>query len=443
LNRTTLSSHLQTLARFAFAATVFLIPFRYRVVLVSRPFETIYPDYLDFILFAADASMLATLLFWFISHAARRRRISFGPFFIAMPLAGLTASASISSIFSLDPWLSIYHSIRLVLLAGFYLYTVNEIASLVWVMVPLALQVFVQATTGIAQALSQHSRGLQALGEYDLDPAWSGVSVVFANGVRSLRAYGLSDHPNILGGCLVFGLLLIATWFVQSSSRWRGLAVGVFALGAVGLLLTFSRAAWLAMGLALIWIAVLFCRTNQRQALTDFAALGIATAILISPFIYQNANFLGVRLNLQNPSTGVTIGDRSVAERNALNQAANKIFAARPIVGVGIGAMPLAVRFYYPDFDFYYQPTHIALLDAAAETGILGALFYFALMLAPWIALWVYRARLIESPMFIGVSAVLLAITVVGLFDYYTWLLVPGRLWQYLAWGLWGKSINT
>jgi hypothetical protein len=31
----------------------------------------------------------------------------------------------------------------------------------------------------------------------------------------------------------------------------------------------------------------------------------------------------------------------------------------------------------------------------------------------------------------------LAAVTVVSLLDYYSWLLAPGRLWQWLIWGLW------
>jgi len=38
---------------------------------------------------------------------------------------------------------------------------------------------------------------------------------------------------------------------------------------------------------------------------------------------------------------------------------------------------------------------------------------------------------------------VLLAIYVVGLFDYYTWVLAPGRLWQWLAWGLWASFYTS
>ena len=43
----------------------------------------------------------------------------------------------------------------------------------------------------------------------------------------------------------------------------------------------------------------------------------------------------------------------------------------------------------------------------------------------------------------VGASGLLLALTLVGLFDYYTWLLVPGRLWQWLAWGLWAVAFQA
>ena len=58
------------------------------------------------------------------------------------------------------------------------------------------------------------------LGELVLDPRQNGVSVVATSGTeRLLRAYGLTDHPNILGGLLVFGLLLSSR---SAAGRIRG-----------------------------------------------------------------------------------------------------------------------------------------------------------------------------------------------------------------------------
>ena len=101
------------------------------------------------------------------------------------------------------------------------------------------------------------------------------------------------------------------------------------------------------------------------------------------------------------------------------------------------------MRAVEPDFEFNFQPAHSALLDAAAETGIIGGLFYALALESPWFALWFYRNRLVLSPTLIGFSGLLLALTLLGLFDYYTWLLAPGRLLQWLAWGVWAGAFTS
>ncbi len=105
-----------------------------------------------------------------------------------------------------------------------------------------------------------------------------------------------------------------------------------------------------------------------------------------------------------------------------------------------MGAFPAALSAEKPDVPYNYQPPHFALLEVAAENGIFGALFYFLAMVTPWLAVWLNRARIELTPTFIGISAVLAAITMVGFFDYYTWLLAPGRIWQWLIWGLWASA---
>jgi len=40
----------------------------------------------------------------------------------------------------------------------------------------------------------------------------------------------------------------------------------------------------------------------------------------------------------------------------------------------------------------------------------------------------------------LGSSAALIGIAVIGLFDYYPWLLQPGRLWQWCLWGVWARE---
>jgi hypothetical protein len=213
----------------------------------------------------------------------------------------------------------------------------------------------------------------------------------------------------------------------------------VVTLGALGLFLTFSRAAWLAAVGGLLLIAVVLLKNGKTGAWRNGLNLIFAVLIVLFPFVWQNAGYLGVRLNWNNSLTNVADESRSVHERQALNSVANSIFAEHAVFGVGVGAFPIALRQQAPEFPFNYQPPHITLLQAAAETGLFGALWYAIALVAPWLALWFKRGRPTFSPDLLAISAVLAAVTLVGLFDYYTWLLAPGRLWQWLVWGVWGS----
>ncbi|MGB8646356.1 MAG: O-antigen ligase family protein [Anaerolineae bacterium] len=434
-----------TLARLSFGAMIVLIPFSWRAVLEARPSPPIYRDYTDFLLTASDCLLLAALILWGISLALAPRRIRFGPLLVTAPLAGLTIVGAISSISSVDPALSIYHTGRLILLDLLYLYIVNEVRSLGAIALPVALQALVQSIVGLAQFLQQHSVGLARFGELGLDPTWKGVSIVWSGSSVLLRAYGLTDHPNILGGCLAFALVLVAYWYLETGTPWRTPIAAVFALGVITLLLTFSRSAWLAFLAAFILGLILLFLTRQVSLLKDSLALLITAMILVLPFAWQYSSYLGVRLNPGEPS--MTTGEnRSIVERDVLNKAANNIFTDHAVLGIGLGAFPTALKVARPVFPFDYQPSHFALLEVTAETGIFGGLFYSLLLLAPWAALWLNRQRLRSNPATLAmaaVSALVLATTVVGLFDYYTWVLVPGRLWQWLVWGLWGTTYQS
>ncbi len=441
--RLKLSTYLRRMARLAMAVTIITTPFRYRFVILSRPQEPIYKDFTDILLFPADVFLMATLGLWLVSLVLERRRVSAGPFFLTVPIVGISVMGVSGTVVSIDPMLSFYHSIRLLLLTGWYLYVLNEIKSLSEIVAPVAVQVFIQSMVGVVQVMEQHSLGLQSLGELELDPAWHGVSIVWAEGIRSLRAYGLTDHPNILGGCLAFALALMAGWYVDNKSQWRMPVAGVHLLGALGLLLTFSRSAWLALAGGFAFGALLYFKKRLRYALQEGLALIASTLILLAPFAWQNAAYLGVRLNQQNSFQQVEDESRSFYERNLLNEVTNKIFADHALLGVGLGALPRAMRDAFPKLTVNYQPAHVVLLDVAAELGIFGALFYAVTLIGPWLALVINRRRIIFSPTLIGMSAVLLALTLIGFFDYYTWLLTPGRLWQWLIWGTWSALYQS
>ena len=425
------------LAKLSFAATLVTIPWRDRLVLHRIDLPPVYGDYTHILLFAADGFSLAMLAFWLFDLALEPRPLRFGPVFLTVPMLGLTVVSLISVPGSVHPLISGVHVIRLCLLAGFYLYLQNEPVKMNWLALPLSLQVLTQAVVGVGQVIHQGDLGLQLLGEYRLDPAWEGVSIVWMEGLRTLRAYGLSDHPNILGGSLAFALILIAAWHRTLKPPGQILVGAIYALGLLGLLLTFSRSAWLAWILAALLVLILLFKSRRMEDLVHSISLMTASLIVVVPFLFHYAEPILGRLNQNGTFTALTPEAQSLGSRFLLNQAANQIFASHPLTGVGVGAFPVALRQQYPEFPIDYQPAHFVLLDVAAETGIFGALFYSLAMAVPWMALWLNRRRMALSPEMMAASGLLLAVTVVGLFDYYTWLLVPGRLWQWLAWGLW------
>ena len=108
------------------------------------------------------------------------------------------------------------------------------------------------------------------------------------------------------------------------------------------------------------------------------------------------------------------------------------------MLGVGLGGLPQAIRDAQPEFEYPYQPAHVVLLDVAAETGAVGALLYLAILVAPWLALARHRPR--WTPDLAATSAALAAISVVGLFDYYTWSYPAGRIWAWVVLALWAAA---
>lgn len=413
-------------------------------MLQSRPSHAIYSDYTDFLLFLPDIALLVMLIAWGFAKRFDPKPLRFGPPLVWIPLAGLTASALISSASSVDGSLSLYHSVRLCLLFLFYLFIVNEQISIFNVAFAVGLQSMLQTAVAIPQSILQRSVGLQVLGEYLLDPTWSGVSIISDGATRILRAYGLSDHPNILGGCLAFSLLVLLTVYLRGNRKNSLLLGSVFVLISLALLMTFSRSAWLAFAAGSIFIVWFEARARGWGFIKSLALLFVCTIIVLLPFIARNSSYFGARFNAGSSFETVRSERGAVQERIFLIASANHIFSQHPLTGVGVSASPLALREEIPQLPetFNYQPPHFVLLTVGLETGMFGAIFYFLLMILPWVA-FSRNVEARKNPHVIGAMGILLAVTIVGFFDYYTWFSTPGRIWQWLAWGLIAVSIES
>jgi len=420
------------LAWVAFWILVVLSPFRASLVLVDRSGPPIQASDLQLAVTVGDIALIATLGLWAVSLLLSPRRIEFGPAFVAIPVAVLLVVAWVGVPGSVDPVLSATNAIKLTLVVGLAIYVVNELERVERLVGPIAVMIAIQALVAIGQVVEQRSVGLSWIGEQPLDPARPGISIVAsADGTRWLRAYGLTDHPNILGGVLAFALLLLAAVPGRTATErtWRWL---VFGLGVAALFLTFSRGAWLGYGVGLVLAIAALAWMHDRASVRRWSGAALITALVCLPLVVPLAPYLAARTNASGP---IPTEARSIDERVALAQASIAIFVDRPLLGSGLGTLPIAMQAADPTFAYAYQPAHVVLIDALAETGILGGLAYLAILVGPWLAL--ARARRRWTATLVGASAALAAVTVVGLFDYYTWSGSTGRIWAWLVLGTW------
>ncbi len=317
---------------------------------------------------------------------------------ITLPLLGLTLLV----LMGLDPaptWRTVVQTGALSLSWLTYLFILNERPRLT---VPLVLVTLVQGGVALGQFLLQDDVGLVALGEPSLDPAASGVTVLWARDRRWLRAYGLTGHPNFLGATLAV-LLLLLLQELGRAQGWRRVGLtAVLSVGLAGLLTSFSRASWLAFGVGLlVWIVQVgrgkrwgVGRKGREGERRRFSVANVPFCLIVPllvavGFVLIYGDLVISRfVSLDTPIEARSLDDRSTDAALAL-----EVMAAHPWRGVGAGNYLAAVRSFEPDS----RVVHNVPLLVAAELGLPGAALWLWLAisglrassrgLAPWLAM--------------------------------------------------------
>jgi hypothetical protein len=304
------------------------------------------------------------------------------------------------------------------------------VVSLIWNSIIVFLQVSCQG-----------SIGLEWLGEFNLDPARSGVAIVQADGVRWLRPYGLLPHPNILAGFLVISLLATLTWILSDRPGKRYSGMVIFLAGLWSLLLTFSRGAWIGFAAGAIVFAAITWRIDKKRLPPLIAATGLALmvagvfAVIYRPFLAARAGIGGESVEL-----------RSASDRTVYNEMALRSIGESPVLGVGIGNFPWVAAYYLvnTDFDLRGQQVHNIYLAAWAELGIVGlglvSVFVVTSLRAGFRAALSPENGVEEQLARAGLVSGVAALLVIGLVDHYPWTLLQ---FQVAWWGLTAASIRT
>lgn len=309
-----------------------------------------------------------------------------------------------------------------------------------WAWTGFGLLLIVQGAVGVLQFALQGPIGLPVLNEIAPYPTEAGASVIEASGQRWLRAYGLTPHPNVLGGYLAMMLCWVAGAWLESPQRRRWLLIPL-GLGAAGVFVSFSRSAWLglavgtayAVGALRPWHALSALPPAQRRWWLWIAA-GAGGLLLILAFVFQDL-LITRFFRLGNP-----LESASIQERIRDAGQAWMLIRNRPLRGVGTGtyveslwAWANATGRTFPAF----QHVHNVPLLAAAELGVAGAGLWLWFVVAPSID-GLQRAGdpRGSSSLRIGVGAAFAVALVVSMTDYYLYL--PTTLWPALYLGVLG-----
>ncbi|MBC7292892.1 MAG: O-antigen ligase family protein [Thermoleophilia bacterium] len=180
------------------------------------------------------------------------------------------------------------------------------------------------------------------------------------------RAYSIVKNPNGLGAFLLLGTLVsLSLTLAPLSRRLRLLAAGVCVLHLAGLAVTFSRGAWLGLGVGLLALFILAYRRYLPA---------LASAAFVGWFLLPQK--LVDRLQFAFSST--YLARSLVWGRLYVWQLALQRIAEHPLFGVGLGTFggTSAATFAYGRIwvDNFY-------LQLAAEGGLLLLVFFLWILL--------------------------------------------------------------
>jgi len=393
---------------------------------------------------------------WVVVRVRERsyRAFQWGKPGIGLPLMGLTVLV----LAGLDRALTWRTAVQVVGLGLFWLTYLFMLTERPRLTIPLALVVLVQGTVAMGQFLCQRDLGLAFLGEMALDPAVSGISVLWARDRRWLRGYGLTAHPNTLGAMLAVLLLLLlpalwGAWGWRRAARktppGRRLELGgavalmiVVSVGLVGLLASFSRASWLAFGAGVCtWVigagwGKLWAARRKGEEHRGTRSLAVRLPVqLVIPLLFAALFLVMYRDLVVSRFVGLDtpIEARSLNDRRRDAELALELAAGHPWRGVGAGNYLPAVR----EVTLDSRPVHSVPLLVAAELGVPGAALWVWVMVA---GLWAAGMTAIPGasmksggrppaivegcPMALGTW---LAILMLGMFDVSLWVTTSWR----------------
>jgi putative inorganic carbon (HCO3(-)) transporter len=311
--------------------------------------------------FSVTTACLATLYaLWFADALARREPSSQRVLRANRPLVVYIAVALLSTIVARDATLSLFEIFLFLQMFLLYIYVINFVQTredVLFIITFLLIGLILESLLIIGLGYSGRGGGLAGIS--------SRVDMAKHAGDTS-RFSGTLGSANTAGSYLSLSLTIALSVLITSLKRWyKQLALVAFALGAVSLILTFSRGGWTAFAISLTILCFFAWQRGWLSLTVPFAFVVLA---LLVALVFQDAII-----------NRLVADDRGSAySRLPLMRLAFQIIRDNPVLGVGANNFAAAIKQYLtPDYngDFIYS-VHNQYLLIWAETGFGGLLAF-------------------------------------------------------------------
>jgi hypothetical protein len=306
----------------------------------------------------------------------------------------------IQSIFK-EKFLSLLNSLRLILYTFTFYNLGKSIKNILdqkiylYILISSMLLVISQGILAFLQFRGGTSLGLSFLGESHIVSGMMGSSFLNLNGALYLRGYGTFPHPNVLGGWLIFNILL--GWYLfDSMNKKRDYSIMLMLIASLVLILTFSRTALLVCGL--IWLVFIIKIFVNSKKIKNFAFLGLISQRVLNLF---------------------TGGDTSWSDRVGLMKSSFEIIKNNILTGVGLGKFVANMGDTVPRSGsgiLLLQPVHNIFLLILSEIGLIGSSLFSTLLY------FFFKNKKWSLRFIMG----LISVFIVGMFDHYLFSLPQG-----------------
>ena len=292
-----------------------------------------------------------------------------------------------------------------------------------------AIALIPTAIFAILQAWIQFVPGSSWLGVASQSPIDLGTSVVQSGSMRWLRAYGMLPHPNIMGGYMVFGIIISAWLYSLTNKKIKILILALIPVFSLALFYSFSRSAWIAVVIGLVILSVANFFDGQKSKI--FASLVVALTFLLLMVTHWDLASTRIGVNPE-PARLELLSNQS---RSDSLKDGIRVFQANPLFGTGPNAeLPALMKLKEAKniTSNWIEPPHNVWILFLANFGIMGALMILGMAIH---ALSTSKVTLDKHFLTANILpiAILCAWFVLTLFDHYPYSLWSGQVLSIFA----------